>query len=96
MDQRPHLIEIAVDAVDSEEALLDRLGLALRFPGRWERSWNSFWGHITTDVTMPLTLRLIGWDTLKSRLPLVAEQLHRCLEDMLHESPDRAAKIEYL
>lgn len=81
----------AADAADLHLRLMKGLG----FPEWYGRNWDAFWDSITGLVSMPLHLRLVGWDTFEARLPRDAQLMKQCLYQMQAEWPEAAPAVEY-
>lgn len=85
-------ITTTIDLTDIEaaDALHDRLAARLGFSNSYGRNWDAFWDLINDPEgsDMPTMLRLTGWATLATRLPIDAGQLRRCLEELARERAD--------
>ena len=92
---RTNQVVVVVGDVSGADELHQRLMTALDFPAFYGRNWDAFWDSITGLVEMPRNLRLEGWSDFAARLPRDAQLMKECLEQMLRESPERAATVEY-
>ncbi|WP_431512394.1 barstar family protein [Variovorax sp. DAIF25] len=95
MNDRKSEVTIDLSDVASPLELQQRLSRSLEFPDWYGKNWDAFWDAITGLVDMPHQLRLLGWQTLKDRLPLDAELLRACLEKMQKELPGSASTVVY-
>jgi RNAse (barnase) inhibitor barstar len=91
MNDRKSEVTIDLSDVASPLELQQRLSTSLEFPGWYGKNWDA----ITGLVDMPHQLRLVGWQTLKDRLPLDAELLQACLEKMQKALPGSASTVVY-
>ena len=94
-DPRREVIKIDFASVSTSEELHRLLASALGFPDFYGRNWNAFWDAISGLVAMPRRLVLRGWSALTIRLPVDAQQMRSCLDDMTEQDPELAATVEY-
>jgi ribonuclease inhibitor len=92
---RRELVEIDVTSLRDAQELHRLLQSALHFPDWYGQNWDAFWDAITGFVSMPRTLKIVGWSSLATHLPRDAQLLRQCLTDMMAQHPKEAPLVIY-
>ena len=77
-------LSIDVATVSSVEELHVLLARAMRFPDFYGKNWDAFWDCITDPSLSELGSRINirGMDQLQERLPVAADKLRECLQEL--------------
>jgi ribonuclease inhibitor len=84
------LVEVNLSAIHSSWMLHVFLAEKLGFPGYYGMNWDAFrdcLGEIDS-APLPSTLRIVGWEFLRERLPRDAALLRQCLDELQATRPE--------
>lgn len=95
-DLRPiHVYTIELDRITSRKTLHAELARVFSFPDYYGRNWDAF-DECIDDLVLPASVKVLGYDGFRFRLPREAKLLAECLRAMAKRCPPGHFKVDGL